>query len=71
MVNLVTDQLYLRIPQNQQSFQFNYKSYVSSNSVIGNIRLSVYLTGISMTSELTSYGYAVNRTYFSIYPTML
>lgn len=34
--------------------------------MLANIRLSVYLTGISTNSELTSNGYAVNRTYFKM-----
>lgn len=46
-----------------QTFPFNFKSQVA-NSQVANIRVSVYLTGISSSSELVSNGYPTNHTNF-------
>lgn len=44
---------------------------MSTNSLVANIRVSVYLTGISTNSEMTNNGYSVNRTYFKMFATKL
>jgi hypothetical protein len=62
----VTDQLNQRLQQNQQTFQLNYKQSFITGSNLSDIRVSVFLTGISMTSEMTNNGYSVNRTYFQM-----
>lgn len=56
----------MRLPFNSQSRRFNYKEQILTTSVVDNIRLQVFMTGISMTSELTNNGYSVNRTYFKM-----
>jgi len=60
----VTDNLNLRLQTNNQSFQFNYRQDIIITSKLSDIRISVFMTGISMTSELTNNGYSINSTYF-------
>lgn len=47
-----------------QSFVFNFKEQISSSSFRQNIRVSVFLTGISASAELVSNGYPTNHTFF-------
>lgn len=47
-----------------QSFVFNFKEQISQSSLTSNIRVAVFLTGISSSSELVSNGYPTNHTYF-------
>lgn len=47
-----------------QTFTFNFKQQVSTNSQVSNIRIAVFLTGITSASELVSNGYPTNHTYF-------
>lgn len=61
---LVTYMLNQGAPEMTQSFQFNFKSQIASNTQSSNIRLSVYLTGITSSSELVSNGYPTNHTSF-------
>jgi len=56
----------MRLTSNSQSRRFNYKEQILTTSLIDNVRLQVFMTGISMTSELTNNGYSVNRTYFKM-----
>ena len=49
-----------------QTFPFNFKQQIASNSQMGNIRVAVFLTGIVSSSELVSNGYPTNHTYFNL-----
>jgi hypothetical protein len=49
-----------------QTFPFNFKQQIASNSQVGNIKVAVFLTGITSSSELVSNGYPTNHTYFTL-----
>ena len=63
-------------PERQQNFTFNFKSNENSNgdkipifpsnTNINNIRISVYLTGISSQSETILNGYSINYHFMSL-----
>jgi len=49
--------------KNAQSFDFNFKEEISANAkTSSDLSVSVYLTGLSTTSEMTTNGFATNRT---------
>jgi hypothetical protein len=49
-----------------QTFPFNFKQQISGNSQLANIKVAVFLTGITSSSELVSNGYPTNHTYFNL-----
>lgn len=49
-----------------QTFTFNFKQQISANSQMNNIRVAVFLTGITSSSELVSNGYPTNHTQFNL-----
>ena len=63
-------------PNRTQSFQFNFKSnedpngnlvpIFPSSTLLSNIRVSVYLSGIKASSETIQNGYPTNYNFFSL-----
>jgi hypothetical protein len=49
-----------------QTFPFNFKQQIASNSQMANIKVAVFLTGVTSSSELVSNGYPTNHTDFAL-----